>query len=633
MSDRAPSLLIVDDIEANRSILVRRFKHRGFQTVEANCGARALALLDDHSFDVVLLDVMMPDMNGLEVLKRIRERYSAAALPVIMVTAKSEGTDVAQALEAGANDYITKPVDFVVALARTKTQLALKRAEEASHLATEALREMNENLEQRVLERTTELVNANEKLKSEILRREQSEAEVYHIAHHDPLTGLANRMLLRQHLEKALVRVQRTGESLAVLFIDLDGFKGINDTLGHSVGDSLLKLVADRVREALRETDEFARLGGDEFAIVQIGEEQPKSAARLATRLIEIIGAPCFVEGHQLVVGASVGIALASDNKLDPEQLLRSADLAMYRAKADGRGTFRFFDEDMDARAQARRTLEMELRSALQANGFQLYYQPLVNLRQNRVTGVEALLRWRHPQLGIVSPAEFIPLAEEIGLIVPLGAWVLHRACADAMTWPQDISVSVNLSPVQFRHGGVVREVQEALAASGLPADRLELEITESVLLEKTEEHLAALNELRQLGVRISLDDFGTGYSSLSYLRTFQFDKIKVDQSFVRGLETEQNSRSIMRLVADLGSSFAMKTNAEGVETEEQLNWLRAEGYTEVQGYLLGRPSPASDLPAMIASIAQCKYLLRGGQAPEPTLRDPVRLVGALNRR
>jgi diguanylate cyclase (GGDEF)-like protein len=314
------------------------------------------------------------------------------------------------------------------------------------------------------------------------------------------------------------------------LFIDLDGFKSINDTLGHSVGDSLLKSVAERLRAAIRETDEIARLGGDEFAIVQVGEPQPASATTLATRLIEIIGEPCFAEGHQLMVGASIGIALASGNQLEPEQLLKSADLAMYRAKADGRGTFRFFEEDMDARAQERRKLELELRGALYAGAFRLYYQPLVNLRDNRVTGMEALLRWPHPQLGMIPPATLIPVAEEIGLIVPLGAWVLRQACADAMRWPEHVSVSVNLSPTQFKHGALVQDVLQALASSGLPPHRLELEITESVLLDKTDANLGALNELRRQGIRIALDDFGTGYSSLSYLRTFQFDKIKIDQ-------------------------------------------------------------------------------------------------------
>jgi diguanylate cyclase (GGDEF)-like protein len=609
MVDRAPSLLIVDDIAANREILARRFLRRGFQITEADCGRRALELVEQQSFDVVLLDVMMPDLGGLDVLKAIRNKHSNIALPVIMVTAKSEGTDVAEALAAGANDYVTKPVDFVVALARTNTQLALKRAEEASRRANEALEEMNKLLEQRISERTAELVHSNEHLKAEIMERERSQAEAHYLAHHDPLTGLGNRTFLRQHLNQVLARVRRTGESLAILFIDLDGFKSINDTLGHLIGDALLKTIGHRLRENLRDTDEIARLGGDEFAVVQVGHEQPKNAAGLAARLIEIVNMPCEADGHQLQVGASIGIAIACEGKLEPDQLLKSADLAMYRAKADGRGTYRFFEPDMDERAQARRALEVELRNAVTHNSFVLHYQPLVDLTKNRVSAVEALLRWPRPNGGAIPPSIFIPVAEELGLIVPLGAWVLRRACADAVNWPDHVTVCVNLSSVQFKNGALLRTVLDALAESGLPARRLELEITESVLLDKSDVNLAVLNKLREHGVRVALDDFGTGYSSLSYLRLFHFDKIKVDQSFIRDLGGENNSHSIVRAVADIGSSFGMTTTAEGVETEEQLKWLRREGYAEVQGYLFGRPSPASQIPGIIENIAQGKSM------------------------
>jgi diguanylate cyclase (GGDEF)-like protein len=624
MVDRAPSLLIVDDIAANRSILARRFQRRGFEITEADCGRRALELLDRQSFDLVLLDVMMPDLSGLDVLRLIRERHSAIALPVIMVTAKSEGTDIAEALEAGANDYVTKPVDFVVALARTNTQLALKRAEEASRCANEALEEMNKKLEERITERTGELVRSNEQLKAEIMERERSQAEAYYLAHHDPLTGLGNRTFLRQHLNQVLARVQRTGETLAILFIDLDGFKSINDTLGHSVGDILLKLIAGRLRESLRDSDEVARLGGDEFAVVQVGQEQPKSAAGLAARLIEVVNEPCAAEGHQLQVGASIGIAMASPGKFEPDQLLKSADLAMYRAKADGRGTYRFFEPDMDERAQARRALEIELRNAVASNAFQVYYQPLVDIEKNRVSAVEALLRWPQAQGGFVPPSVFIPVAEELGLIVPLGAWVLRQACADAMKWPEDVTVSVNLSSVQFKHGVLLRTVLDALAASGLPPGRLELEITESVLLDKSEANLSILNELQKHGIRVALDDFGTGYSSLSYLRMFHFDKIKVDQSFIRDLGNQRNSLSIVRAVADIGTSFGMTTTAEGVETEEQLKWLKREGYAEAQGYLFGRPSPASQIPLLIEDIAQGKRLPASEPSSDSKLLERV---------
>jgi diguanylate cyclase (GGDEF)-like protein len=608
MTENEPAILIVDDIAANRDILRRRFERHGFQVTEADGGHRAIELTRERTFDLMLLDVTMPDLNGIEVLKRIREHEATSSLPVIMVTGKSEGEAVAEAFAAGANDYVTKPVDFAVALARTNAQLGLRRAEKAAQDANDALRQTNENLEQRIAQRTSELVRANEQLRNEIEERERSEARTYYIAHHDALTGLGNRVLFRQQLNDTLERVQRSGESLALLFVDLDGFKGINDSLGHSIGDGLLKCISDRLRSRVREADVIARLGGDEFAIVQTAKEQPQGAAALAGRLIEVIGAPCLVEGHQLLVGASIGIAVAAPGQVDPEVLLRSADLAMYRAKGDGRGVFRFFEPEMDARAQARRLLEVELRRALQENMFELHYQPLFNLESKRISCVEALLRWQHPQRGLVPPTEFIPLAEEIGLIVPLGEWVLRQACAEAVNWPKDVSVSVNLSPIQFKYEGLVKVVSDALNDAGLDPNRLELEITESVLLDKTNSNLATLNQLRHLGVRISLDDFGTGYSSLSYLRTFHFDKIKVDQSFIRDLSGREESLAIVRAVADIGISFGIATTAEGVETEEQMRCLRQEGYTELQGYLFGKPSPASEIRSLIADRSKPEH-------------------------
>jgi diguanylate cyclase (GGDEF)-like protein len=605
MLKQKPAILVVDDGATNRDLLRRRLEKHGFEITEADGGHRAIALTQERTFDLVLLDVTMPDLNGLEALKRIREHPATAALPVIMVTGKSEGAHVAEAFAAGANDYVTKPVDLVVALARINAQLGLRLAERAAQEANENLRQMNEVLEQRVAERTGELVSANERLRSEIAERERSEAETYYIAHHDALTGLGNRVLFRQQLNDTLERVQRNGETLAVLFIDLDGFKSINDSLGHSIGDELLKCIGDRLRESLCETDIIARLGGDEFAIVQTARAQPQGAAALAGRLIDTISTPCIADGHQLLVGASIGIAVSAPGQLDPEVLLRSADLAMYRAKSDGRGVYRFFEPDMDARAQARRLLELELRRALHDKAFELHYQPIFNLEKSRVSGLEALLRWKHPWRGLVAPAEFIPLAEEIGLIIPLGEWVLQQACAAAVLWPEDMFVSVNLSPVQFKYDGLVQAVSDALAAAGLPAQRLELEITESVLLDKSNANIATLNQLRDLGVRVSLDDFGTGYSGLSYLRAFRFDKLKVDQSFVRDLSENGDSLAIIRAIADIGISFGIATIAEGVETEQQMRRLREEGYSEVQGYLFGKPMPVSELGAVVAEPAK----------------------------
>ena len=515
----------------------------------------------------------MPELNGLEVLKCIRQHHSAIALPVIMVTSKFEGADVAEALAAGANDYVTKPIDFVVVLARTNTQLALKRA-------NKSLEEANKNLERHVAERTAELTQANEQLRVEMIARERSQAEAYYPAHHDPLTGLGNRTFFQQHLSQVLARTQRTGHSVAILFIDLDGFKSINDTLGHSIGDALLQIVARRLRDGLHDTDEVARLGGDEFAVIRVGDEQPKGAADLAALLLQIVSTPCEAEGHQLQVGASIGIALTSQDKLQAEQLLKNADLAMYRAKAEGRGRYRFFEPEMDKDAQARRALENELRAAVANNGFEVHYQPLVDLRKKCVSSLEALLRWRKANGECVPPSTFIPLAEELGFIVPLGAWILRQACTDALKWPEDVMISVNVSSVHFRNGGLLRTVFDALETSGLPPRRLELEITELVLLENSIDNLAILDELHKHGIRIALDDFGTGYSSLSYLRRFHFDKIKVDQSFIRDLG-HLPTISIVRAIADIGSSFGMTTTAEGVETTEQLNLLKGHGYTE----------------------------------------------------
>ena len=489
--DSKPTLLIVDDIADNRAVLARRLGRQGFLIVEAESGERALDLIGTSHFDLVLLDVMMPGLDGVEVLKRVRARHAPMQLPVIMVTAKADGSDVAESLEAGANDYITKPVDFIAALARIKTQLDRKRAKDELDQANNALQALNGTLEQRIAERMAELVETNEALKKEIAERERSQAEIHYLAHHDSLTGLANRVLLRQHLEHALA--QPTCTEVAVLFVDLDGFKSINDTLGHSTGDGLLKCVAHRLIESVRDSDRVARLGGDEFAIIQFDADQPKGAAMLANRLIELIGRPYQVDGNQLNIGASVGIAVASEGDNKPEDLLKRADLAMYCAKAEGRGTYRFFEAQMDETAQARRDMELLLRTADIENAFEVYYQPLIDVTEKRITCLEALLRWRHPDKGFISPAQFIPLAEEIGLIVTLGEWVLRQACMEAMKWPDDVKVAVNLSPVQFKYSGLPRAVEEALAESGLPARRLELEITESVLLERTETSLATI--------------------------------------------------------------------------------------------------------------------------------------------
>jgi len=429
----------------------------------------------------------------------------------------------------------------------------------------------------------------------DITEQRRSEAKIAHMALHDALTGLPNRVLLNEQLGHALALAKR-GEIVAAHLLDLDHFKNVNDTLGHPAGDKLLKTATARLRAIARETDTVARMGGDEFAFVQLGISQPSDATALALRIIEVVSQPYDIDGQQVIIGSSVGIAVGPMDGSTPDELLRNADLALYRAKGDGRGTFRFFEQGMDAQMQERRAMECDLRKALAADQFELHYQPVVDLESNAIRGFEALVRWRHPHKGLISPAAFIPLAEEIGFIVPLGEWVLRQACATAATWPGRLEVAVNLSPVQFGTPGLVQVVVGALAASGLPAERLELEITESTLLQDSENTLSTLFQLRALGVRIAMDDFGTGYSSLSYLQSFPFDKIKIDRSFIKDVAEGVASLNIVRAVAAMAKGLGMTTTAEGVETQQQRDAVRSEGCTEMQGFLFSKPLPAAEI-------------------------------------
>jgi diguanylate cyclase (GGDEF)-like protein len=435
----------------------------------------------------------------------------------------------------------------------------------------------------------------------DITARRQAEAQIAHMAHHDALTNLPNRVLLRERLEEALRHIQHGGQ-LAVYYLDLDHFKSVNDTLGHGVGDELLKAAAIRLRGCIRETDTIARLGGDEFAIIQTGLEQLSDAAVLATRIRDAITPPYELDGHQVLVDVSVGIAIAPNDGNDPDQLLKNADLALYRSKADGRGASRFFKPEMDEAVKARRALELDLRKAIINGEFELYYQPLVNLERQEISSCETLLRWRHPERGMVLPAEFIPVMEDTGLINQVGEWVLRQACLEAANWQDDIAVAVNLSPVQFKSPHLARLIVGALAESGLPARRLEVEITESALLQHNEITLATLHQLHNLGVLIALDDFGTSYSSLSYLRSFPFDKIKIDRSFINDLTDNPDSHAIVQTIAELASRLNMVSTAEGVETQEQLEKIRALGCTEMQGYLFSRPLPAKEVVLLFPS-------------------------------
>ena len=444
----------------------------------------------------------------------------------------------------------------------------------------------------------------------DVTERRRAAEKIAHLAHYDALTDLPNRVLFREQIERELRRTSR-GEQFALLYIDVDEFKGINDSLGHHVGDELLKAVATRIRSCIRESDLIARLGGDEFAVIQTSVRNARDVVEFVTRIHEAIRQPYQCLGHQLSTDASIGIALAPQDGTDLDQLIKNADLAMYGAKAGGRRTYRFFEPAMDASAKARLVMEQDLRQALADGGFEIHYQPLVDLCRDEVTGCEALLRWRHPERGMISPAEFIPVAEDTGLIVELGEWVLRTACAEAATWPGHIRVAVNVSPVQLKCPTLALKIASALAASGLQASRLELEITEAVLIRDDETALAILHQLRAIGVRIALDDFGTGYSSLSYLKRFPFDKIKIDRCFVSDIAEIDGSSAIVQAVVNIAASRNMTTTAEGVETLEQKQLLRALGCTEMQGYLFSAAKPGPEVrhlfgtrPATAAAVA-----------------------------
>lgn len=438
----------------------------------------------------------------------------------------------------------------------------------------------------------------------DITERTRAEEKIAHMAHYDALTDLPNRVLFRERLEQELKAI-RPGEQLAVMYIDIDEFKSVNDALGHQIGDELLKAIADRLRSCLKDTDIAARLGGDEFAVIQTAIRSHTETMQLLAAIYQAIREPIDCVGHLITTDASVGIALAPADGLDLDRLLRNADLALYGAKSDGRRTYRFFEADMDARAKARRSLELELRQAIADGSFELHYQPLLHLEADRVSCCEALLRWRHPERGTISPADFIPVAEETGLINDLGHWVLNTACREAVNWPDHVHVAVNVSPIQFKSQTLALNVAAALAASGLAASRLELEITEAVLIRDDEAALDILHQLRELGVRVALDDFGIGYSSLSYLQRFPFDKIKIDRAFIKDLTGAGASSTIVQAVVNIAAASDMTTTAEGVETEQQRNMLHILGCTEMQGYLFSRPVPATDIRKLLSSYRE----------------------------
>jgi diguanylate cyclase (GGDEF)-like protein len=496
---------------------------------------------------------------------------------------------------------------------REKALLPREGAAKSVALTMAKIRRVNERLVLSHVEAQTRVESA-----------EKVTAVMSQAAQHDCLTGLPNRALLADRLQQAIALAQRSGQRVALVFLDLDHFKQINDTLGHPAGDLLLQSVAERLRACVREIDVVSRLGGDEFTILMSNTDGPIGAGALAQRIIRSLCEPFDLGGQIVSIGASVGIALAPQDARSAVHLLKSADTALYSAKAAGRGTFRYFEQDMDNHLHARFAMERDLREAIRDESLELVYQPIYDVAHHALCAFEALLRWRHSERGLIASADFISLAEETGLIVPIGAWALRNACLQAAHWPAHVKLAVNLSAAQFKGGALVQIVSDALAESGLPATRLELEITESVVLMQSKEMFATLHTLRDLGAGIAMDDFGTGHSSLGNLRRFPFDKIKIDQSFVQDLCADAEALAIVRTMIELGRSLNIATTAEGVETEAQLAQLQREGCTQVQGYLLSRP---------MSPLAARQLLIETGTGAISRLRPDRPQAAAAQRR
>ena len=596
-----PRVLVVDDVFDNRDILTRRLIRRGFEVQEACGGIEALQKVDEESFDLVLLDIMMPDLSGNEVLRKIRETRSPIELPVIMVTAKSHSEDVVESLDLGANDYVTKPVDFAVALARINSQIQRKRQADAAHADSER---KAEEFHKKAEEKSEALKTATAHLAEEASQRKAAEVRLEYLAYHDGLTGLLNRTAFRRQLAEALETGRETGHEPALYFIDLDRFKTVNDVYGHEVGDQLLTEVGARIRSLAGPHAPLARLGGDEFGLLLPNGGGPEACAAFADMIVAGLCQPFIFEDRHLCIGASCGLARASVCNWSFDTMVKAADVAMYRAKTGGRNRSVVYDPSMLDEIKERSALEVDLRRAIGEGSLDVVYQPLLDAETRRVTACEALVRWNHPKLGPLPPDRFIAIAEEAGLIVDLGTLVLHRACAEAVHWPEDVRVAVNLSPLQFRNNDLITIIERVLKSTGLDPRRLDLEITENALLEAREQNFEILRRIRSLGIRVSMDDFGTGYSSISYLQNFDFDKIKIARRFVRDLSAGQNGHAIIKAIANLGQGIGVDVTAEGIETVEEMDVVASYGCKEFQGYLFSRPLPAEDARAFISNAS-----------------------------
>jgi diguanylate cyclase (GGDEF)-like protein len=592
------TVLVVDDQATVRFIVRKALAGAGMRVIEASCAAEALEILEEDIPDLILLDVVMPEMNGFELCEALRARSDTRHVPVLMMTSLDDDASINKAYDAGATDFVSKPFRPVLLLHRVRYMLRARR----------------------------------------------NEQQVYQLAYYDSLTRLANREYFIQRLRLAISHARRHDRVLAILFLDLDDFKRVNDTLGHNVGDQLLQAVAERLPACVREDDlvasefkpdgrdVFARIGGDEFLIMLSEIRRKEDAARVAQRILASLREPVSLAGYEVLVTPSIGIAVYPDNASDAESLLKNADTAMYSAKRAGKNLYHFYDEEMNATAERRLMVDNQLRRALARDEMRLHYQPLVDSIDAKVTGVEALLRWRCAELGAVPPDEFIPIAEESGLIIEIGEWVLREACRQMRKWQRaglnDIRMAVNISMLQFLKAEFVELVHQILEETGLPPGSLELELTESLLMEDVDRAVQTLHAIKNLGVSVAVDDFGTGYCGLNYLKKFSVDRLKIDRLFVKEVCSSRDDAAIASAIIGLADSLSLDVIAEGVETVEQLEFLKSKGCREVQGYLFGEDVERV-LRAPVQAVAASRHLLRTGakriRASRPiAIRDAV---------
>jgi diguanylate cyclase (GGDEF)-like protein len=602
--DVSPDILIVDDTPENLRLLSIVLEKKGYHVRKSLSGAAALKAVKTAPPDLIMLDIMMPEMDGYEICQRLKSMPEAENTPIIFLSALNEAFDKIRAFQVGGADYVTKPFHFEEVLIRVQNQLDLKAK-------TRKIYQLNAELEKRVQQRTQQLETINQALLREIEERKRIEFQLIEMSLHDALTHLPNRVFFMERLAQELIQVKaKTDYQFAVLFLDCDRFKVINDSLGHLVGDELLIAIAQRLRTSLREEDVLVRLGGDEFAILlpQVNTEQ---AIESANYLLEQFAQPFQLERRSVFISTSIGIALSHLNYEQPEHLLRDADTAMYRAKASGKARYQVFDVEMHNAALQLLQVETDLRRAVEQQEFVLYYQPVVSLKTGKITGCEALLRWQHPNRGIVPPADFIPVAEETELILPIGHWVLQEACQQLRVWQEQkvvdeaFTMSINLSACQFAQSSLIQQIDQVIAQTQIQPSSLRLEITESVIMEGNDTTFQTLQQLRERNICLSIDDFGTGYSSQNYLHAFPVDILKIDRSFVQRLQSTSNHLGLIPAIINIASTLNMVVIAEGVETAEQLAQLRKLKCEFGQGYFFSQPVSAQSATEQLLANPQ----------------------------